>query len=447
MTWATVERPDYTASRRQGEGSVPMRRARSRRRKTVELVLPLHLFAARCMLKGVLAFLHGETDKVGGRLAATSRRAQEVALLVHDTSVPSSQPGRTRSGGVAAEQDVDLSVVCFGNPSIEEHTMPMPRRNTLRIFPNGDLTGVLFKFNANRIGILAGEHLSQNGFTSFAFIGDMRRDDAQQQLRGFQEAVSKRRRNMAKGEISAVGSVRVFDTSRMLAGELEQTQVGDWLAALPTPTGVLGATDIWAYKAAMAATERSIRIPHDAGIVAVGGDPSICESSFPALTSIDLDFTEVGWRLGRAMVAVLEGGCADEFTSQPIEPGPLSLRTSSELHSGAPAYVLEALAYIRERAGDGINVKMVARDIGVSRRKLERSFRRYVGSSPREEIREWRTKKLQQLLEGDMPLCRIARETGFSSAQYMAKFFEAATGTSVNTYRQRRRLENRVENS
>lgn len=438
MTWATIEIDKHATSWNKVKGGFTMRKIRSPQRQTVELVLPLNNFRARCLLKGVLAFLDRETDKGGERIVAASHRGPGIKLLVRNMSEATWLFDETRPGGTPSEPEVDLSVVCFGDASFEKR-LRVSRGSVLSVLPNGELADGFVRFNVAKVGLLAGEHLADRGLTTFAFIGDMRRNDAKQLLIGFRDALAKRRGNKAKAEIAPSSSVAVLDTNHLVSGKLDQSELGNWLAALPKPTGVLGATEILAYNAVLAAREHSMHIPNELAVVAAGGDPSICKWSHPEITSIELDFVEVGLRVGRAIVVSLQGGTPDEIVAKPVEPGPLALGASSDFLSDAPRYVAAALAYIRENGGEGINVKMVAGALGVSRRKLERDFHRYVGSSPREEIRKQRAAKLQQLLGSDLPLSRIARETGFSSAQYMAKFFQAATGTSLHAVRERKR--------
>jgi LacI family transcriptional regulator len=334
--------------------------------------------------------------------------------------------------------ECDLSVLGFSGLTMEERWRPL-RSRWLSIQSNGDLLDGIVKFDVAGIGSLAEQHLTERGFTSFAFVGDMRRRDAKVQLAGFQDAINQRREGRREPGCERGNPLAVFDAGAVESGESAQTDLREWLRRLPKPTGILCANEILGYKTALATSEQAMSIPSELAIVVAGNDPSVCQTCIPPLSGIDLDFVALGVRLGEVIAMMLDGVEPDELIYRPVEPGPLFVRASTDFLAGAPAHVLAALKHIRAKAGDGINVKMVARYLGISRRKLERDFHRYVGGSPRDEIRRHRARRIEEFLRGNMPLSRIAKETGFSSAQYMARFFRSTTGSSVQAFRQRKR--------
>ncbi len=95
-----------------------------------------------------------------------------------------------------------------------------------------------------------------------------------------------------------------------------------------------------------------------------------------------------------------------------------------------------ALAYIREHACEDIKVDQVLRHVFVSRSQLEHKFRRYVGHSPQVEIRRVQVARIRQLLaETDLPLKKIAEQTGFEHMEYMCVMFKRITGETPGQYR------------
>ena len=75
---------------------------------------------------------------------------------------------------------------------------------------------------------------------------------------------------------------------------------------------------------------------------------------------------------------------------------------------------------------------------GLSRRVLERRFRREVNSSVLSEIRRMRTDQIARLLvETHLPVSDIAESLGFADAQHFARYFRAGKQLTPLAYRKR----------
>jgi LacI family transcriptional regulator len=83
----------------------------------------------------------------------------------------------------------------------------------------------------------------------------------------------------------------------------------------------------------------------------------------------------------------------------------------------------------------------VARRLAVSRRWLERHFKRVVGHSPHEELQRCRLERAKKmLLDTDLDAVRIAAASGFGSASYFNTFFRKLTGMTPLTFRGNQRV-------
>jgi LacI family transcriptional regulator len=94
------------------------------------------------------------------------------------------------------------------------------------------------------------------------------------------------------------------------------------------------------------------------------------------------------------------------------------------------------LRFIREHARRDISVQEVAQRAGLSRRVVERRFRRTVGHSVHREIQRVRADVIvRMLVETHIPICDIAETMHFSDVAHLARFFRKERGSSPTQYR------------
>ena len=114
---------------------------------------------------------------------------------------------------------------------------------------------------------------------------------------------------------------------------------------------------------------------------------------------------------------------------------PVTSDTLPELESGDPV-VSAALNIIWNYSHRNLSVGRIAQEIGVTRRTLERRFRRSCGRTVLDESTACRLSRAQRLLkETHLPVKRIASVTGFSDATYMATVFRKKLGVTPQQYR------------
>jgi len=100
------------------------------------------------------------------------------------------------------------------------------------------------------------------------------------------------------------------------------------------------------------------------------------------------------------------------------------------------AAVARAMRFIRDHTRGPVAVGEVAKAAGLSRRVLERRFRREFNSSIQTEIRRVRTDQIARLLvETHLPVSDIAESLGFPDVQHFARYFRAGKQVSPLVYR------------
>jgi LacI family transcriptional regulator len=99
-----------------------------------------------------------------------------------------------------------------------------------------------------------------------------------------------------------------------------------------------------------------------------------------------------------------------------------------------------ALLYVRNHLAEPLNVNILAAELVVSRRVLEKKFRELLGRSVLSEIHRARIELARELLGTDLQVLQVARQTGFSSSQMFATVFRRLTGFSPRDYRRENQI-------
>ncbi len=267
------------------------------------------------------------------------------------------------------------------------------------------------------LGLLAAEHLLEQGHRSLAMVYEAGRAYHLNRLEGFEAVASE-----AGYEVRRIN---VDDEGRLRRA----------LATLPGPTGVLAATDIIARNVLLMAAENGQRVPEDLAIMGIGGDEIFCETTPPSLTSVVLPGEELGYQAA----AMLERHLAGEpFPDAPVEVTGryVAVRRSTDVIAIDDPLVVRALKMIRDSRRDGVTVSDIHEAIPASRRSLELRFRKAVGRSIGEEIERVRIEWAKQLLrDTNWSIEKVAASAHFPGAPQMWRIFKWVTGLSPTAYR------------
>jgi len=274
---------------------------------------------------------------------------------------------------------------------------------------------------------LAARSLLEQDFAAYAFVSSYTRFYwSEQRKRHFREALELNGR-----------TCRCFDgTGLATSGAAASGRLGQWLAALPKPCGLLAANDRTAALVLSVAAREGIAVPDELNVLGIDDDEDVCESTTPPLSSIRGDFYGGGVQAGEMLGRLLSRPKSAE-TAAVYGAVRLTARLSTrKILKRSPAIRL-ALETIRHRAADGISAADVIPIIGGSRRSAERKFRLAVGHSLMEEILAVRFERVKELLATRIPLKAIAERTGFSSDNNLQRLFKSHFGVTLSNYRKR----------
>jgi LacI family transcriptional regulator len=208
-----------------------------------------------------------------------------------------------------------------------------------------------------------------------------------------------------------------------------------WLRPLPKPVGMMGCNDDLAKEIVEACTMAGLRVPDDVAVIGADNDEIVCGICNPPMSSVAINFERAGYEAAQALSAMMRGsGSAPPRIL--VNPTHVVPRRSTDILAVEDSNLAKALQFIRDHARGGVTVAAAAKASGLSRRVLEKRFRRILNRSALEEIRRVRTDLIARMLvETTLPVAEIAESLGFNDLQHVARYFRAGKGLSPLAYR------------
>jgi LacI family transcriptional regulator len=284
------------------------------------------------------------------------------------------------------------------------------------------------------IARMAAEHLLQRGLRNFAFVGHPEHLYSVEREAGFRIALKS-----AGAEVSCFHARRDHPYEPHAEIRSLDRRVEAWLADLPKPVGIMTPTDFWGVELTEVCRQLDVLIPDEVAIIGVSNDDLYVEFSRPPLSSVALPTKNIGFEAAALLDRLIK---KKRPPARPILIGPthVHIRRSTDILAIEDPVVLAASRLIRERAHLRLSVEDILREVHLSRRPLERRFRKCLGRGVVEEIRHARLERSQRLLvESDLNMEAIARRSGFESARHMASVYRREVGVAPSDYRERSR--------
>jgi LacI family transcriptional regulator len=304
--------------------------------------------------------------------------------------------------------------------------LKVPAVDTLHQF--AELSAPLVIPDHRAVAATAAEHLLERHYRHFAFVGVER------------AYWSKARRDALCEVLRKAGHpCHVYSplSRRRFAESWEggQQDLTEWLTDLPKPVGVVAAHDLRALCVLDACRRGGLAVPEQVAVIGVDNDEPLCQLGDPPLSSVVLDHELIGYRAAQLLDRMMKG---KSHSKKPItvKPRGVVARRSTDFVALEDQLTANAVRFIRQFACDGIDVPDVARQCGVSRRTLERTFAQFLGMSPHEQMVRTKVSRAKQLLaESDYPLDVVASKSGLSHAAYLNVLFKREVGQTPGEYR------------
>ncbi len=298
---------------------------------------------------------------------------------------------------------------------------------------SGSLAGVGVDHAA--VGRMAANHLVELGFRDFAYFGDSSWESCDQQLEGYKQALID---NGLSGEVSTSPPLPRLDMSQ--AWTSADDVLAEWLASIPRPFGLLLGDDEWGLWITQVAHRAGLRVPEDVAMIGVNDDSLHCDMATPALSSIKVPLSRIGYEAGVMLDKRMKGEHVDNAWIK-LPPLGISPRQSTSVLAVDDPDLSAAVKFVESASHRPISVDDILDIVPVSRRQLERKFREHLGRSPLQEIRRAHLNKAKSLLaETDATLQEVADRSGFGNMYHLCRVFKRETGETPITYRRKHRF-------
>lgn len=211
-----------------------------------------------------------------------------------------------------------------------------------------------------------------------------------------------------------------------------------WLQELPKPVALYCVNDLTAMRIQEHCARLKIRIPSEASVLGTDNNLFLCESVRPLISSIPQPLELTGFRAAELLaeqIQVRDDGGNPYVIHEEIQPGEVVERQSTSLRALPDPAVARAANYLHDHVLRGGTIARAAREAGLNRRALERGFKRHLGITPGEYVREVKIEHAKRLLSStDLRMSDIAGAC-LMSQEHFSTFFKSSTGQSPSQYR------------
>jgi len=285
----------------------------------------------------------------------------------------------------------------------------------------------VIKTDSCGIAKMASEHLLEKGLKNFAYCGFDNYDWSKERKSYFVQF------NKEAG--FKTHDYEAPKNSKKYNWENEMEHVSEWVRSLPKPVGIFACNDDRGQHILEVCKTLNVKVPEDAAVIGVDNDPMVCDIGDPPLTSIALNVESAGYEAAKLM---------DDLINKKkvyrkkiiVSPSHLVQRQSTDILAVNDSEIAAAIQFIRKNAKEKILVKDVVKKTGISRRTLEKRFRKTIHRSIYNEIRQIRVESISKLLiETDLPISQITSLFNFTDAEHISRYFKKEKGMGLREFR------------
>jgi LacI family transcriptional regulator len=280
------------------------------------------------------------------------------------------------------------------------------------------------------VGEMGAEHFLKKGYKNFAFYSFVDYCWSREREEAFRKRVEASHYNVNTYQHrQSQQEIQKFEDTR-------QEDLMAWLAKLPKPVGLMACSDICARYVLDACRLQQLHVPEDIAVLGVENDEMLVKFCNPPLSSIELNFQQVGYYAAGLLHRVMMNESESDLHVVQIRPTTLEIRQSTEATAIDDEDIANALKYIRTHIRELIQVQDVVNATTLSRRTLYERFHKVMGHGVYTEIRNVRVEYIaRMLIDTDASILDIARAFGYFGEENFARYFESVKGVSPRKYR------------
>jgi LacI family transcriptional regulator len=365
------------------------------------------------------------TDTHHGFFKGVARYAQEhqwhlVADMIYTAKIPVGWRGDGIISFIGYRDDLAEFILSSRLPAVEI-SMVRNEINLPRV--EGD---------SEMIGRLAAEHFLERGFRHFAwapFLDDVLNAE---RYRGFANRLAQE--NLTCHLLPPADSRHDSPATRDWA--VRRKLLTRELKLLPKPLAVFSYNDCVAADIIDACAEAGLLVPEAVAVMGVDNDSILCESVRVPLSSVCHDLEGMAYQAA-ALLDRLMAGKKPPTGVLRVKPKGVVTRRSTDIVAIDNLQVARALRYILDHYSNALlGVNDVVAATTLSRRDLEKAFRKELGRTINQEIVRVRIERVKTLLTTTtMKAVEISAQTGFSRTNHFFRSFRQIVGLSPKAYR------------
>lgn len=128
---------------------------------------------------------------------------------------------------------------------------------------------------------------------------------------------------------------------------------------------------------------------------------------------------------------------ADQMVYNAVRNATAEQRVSLQSRNGMRnAHLARAIGIMQDRIDDPISPALIAEDIGISTRQLERLFGKYLNTTPKKYFMEMRLERARNLLiQSEASVTDVAMACGFESPGHFSRVYRTMFGTTPHLQR------------
>lgn len=282
-------------------------------------------------------------------------------------------------------------------------------------------------------GRMAARYFMERGLRHFAYYGlngvvwsDGRRD-------GFMEVAARDAdAPLRKSNIREIKNLKTswwYNTEKLI----------HWLRSLPKPVGIYCCDDNKAYniiEACSQSQQTGLRIPEDILLLGTDNDETVCQLCMPQLSSVALDVEIAGYQVAALIEYLLNlppKERSKHYSDIIVRPTHIVTRHSTDALVNDNPYISKILRYIENNIGKSLRVEDLVALVPMSRRTLEETFSKSMGTSIYRYIIQTRVSRFQKLILGGLSPSQAAMELGLEYKS-LSREFKRQTGLSPKEF-------------
>jgi len=212
-------------------------------------------------------------------------------------------------------------------------------------------------------------------------------------------------------------------------------RLGQQLAALPRPVGVLAFSDEWGLRVLEACARAGLRVPEDVAVLGINNNTLVCESLAVPLSSVVLDMEQWAYDACALLDRLMDGEPIPAAMTHYPASGIIS-RQSTDVLAVGHKDVKAAADFIAAHYHESICVDDIVAATRMTRSGLKRAFKTHLRRSISDEVQRVRMLHIKRLLvETDWTIETIAQEVGLGGARQLYQVFERTEQTTPRKFR------------